>query len=112
MMGHKICFSGEIWLIIPKLSLLPLLIHYSTDKGKIKFSGIALWEVWGIQQYLCLASCSASPTQDTKKKISESHTRQKKKIRAYDFRVVIRHWPRFSTRLTLLHSTAKTPWTF
>ena len=22
MMGHKICFSGEIWLIIPKLSLL------------------------------------------------------------------------------------------
>ena len=26
MMGHKICFYGEIWLIIPKLSLLPLLI--------------------------------------------------------------------------------------
>ena len=25
-MGHKICFNGEIWLIIPKLSLLPLLI--------------------------------------------------------------------------------------
>ena len=26
MMGHKIGFNGEIWLIIPKLSLLPLLI--------------------------------------------------------------------------------------
>ena len=26
MMGHKICFYGKIWLIIPKLSLLPLLI--------------------------------------------------------------------------------------
>ena len=29
MMGHKICFSGEIRLIIPKLSLLPLLIWSS-----------------------------------------------------------------------------------
>ena len=26
MMGHNICFHGEIWLIITKLSLLPLLI--------------------------------------------------------------------------------------
>ena len=26
MMGHKICFSEEIWIIIPKLSLLLLLI--------------------------------------------------------------------------------------
>ena len=26
MMGHKICFYEEIWLIIPKLSLLLLLI--------------------------------------------------------------------------------------
>ena len=26
MMGHKVCFYGEIWQIIPKLSLLPLLI--------------------------------------------------------------------------------------
>ena len=30
MMGHKICLCGKIWLIIPKLSLLPLLI-WSTD---------------------------------------------------------------------------------
>ena len=29
MMGHKICFYGEIWTIIPKLSLL---LHiWSTD---------------------------------------------------------------------------------
>ena len=26
MMGHKIYFDGEMWLIIPKLSLLLLLI--------------------------------------------------------------------------------------
>ena len=34
MVGHKICFYGEILLIIPKLSLLPLLI-WST--GQITF---------------------------------------------------------------------------
>ena len=32
MMGHKICFSEEIWPIIPKLSLLLLLI-WSPDSG-------------------------------------------------------------------------------
>ena len=32
MMGHKICFYVEIWLIISKLSLLPLHI-WSTDVG-------------------------------------------------------------------------------
>ena len=26
MMGHKICFYGEILLMIPELSLLPLII--------------------------------------------------------------------------------------
>ena len=26
MMGHKICFYGEIWLIISQLSLLSLLV--------------------------------------------------------------------------------------
>ena len=30
MMGHKICCFGEIWLIIPKLSLFPPLF-WSTD---------------------------------------------------------------------------------
>ena len=30
MMGHKLCSDEEIWLIIPKLPLLPLLI-WSTD---------------------------------------------------------------------------------
>ena len=29
MMGHKICFNGEIWIIIPKLSFLTgALAHY------------------------------------------------------------------------------------
>ena len=32
MVGHKICFYGEIWLIIPKLFLLPFLI-WSTAIG-------------------------------------------------------------------------------
>ena len=31
MMAHKICFNEEIWIIIPKLSLLLLLIR-STEK--------------------------------------------------------------------------------
>ena len=30
MRGHNICFHEEIWIIIPKLSLLPLLI-WTTD---------------------------------------------------------------------------------
>ena len=30
MMGHKICFYGEMWLMISELSLLALLI-WSTD---------------------------------------------------------------------------------
>ena len=33
MMGHKICFYGEIWLFIPKLSLLPLLICSTDSEG-------------------------------------------------------------------------------
>ena len=35
--GHKICFYGEIWLIIPKLSLFPPLI-WGTEK-LCSFSG-------------------------------------------------------------------------
>ena len=34
MMGHKIRFYVEMWIIIPKLSLLPLLIS-STESGFI-----------------------------------------------------------------------------
>ena len=30
MVGHRICLNGEIWLIIRKLTLLPLLI-WATD---------------------------------------------------------------------------------
>ena len=33
MMGHKICFYGEIWLVIPKLSLLSLLIWSTVRRG-------------------------------------------------------------------------------
>ena len=36
MMGHKICFCVEIWLIIPKLYLLPLLI-WSTEMYLLVF---------------------------------------------------------------------------
>ena len=32
MVGRKVCFYGEMWLIIPKLSLLPLL------SGALKYS--------------------------------------------------------------------------
>ena len=35
MKGHKICVCDKIWKIIPKLSLLPLLI-YSTAIAKNK----------------------------------------------------------------------------
>ena len=37
MMGHKICFSGEIWPIIPKLSLLLLLI-WSPDPDEAAYN--------------------------------------------------------------------------
>ena len=41
MMGHNMCFTGEIWKIIPKLSLLPLLnwskqCRLSADCSKMK----------------------------------------------------------------------------
>ena len=42
MMGHKICLNKEIWLIIPKLSLLPLLIWSTVvhfDNSVIIFLG-------------------------------------------------------------------------
>ena len=47
MMGHKICLNGEIWLIIPKLSLLPFLI-WSTGETVL----IAYRIYNGIQQVL------------------------------------------------------------
>ena len=48
MVGHKICLYGEIWLIIPKLSVLPLLI-WSTDleiEGSLKL----VW-VFGVAKF-------------------------------------------------------------
>ena len=57
MMGHKICFYGEIWLIISELSLLPLLI-WSTD---IKFVNctnsytiFSLWFVFPVSEMVIL----------------------------------------------------------
>ena len=51
MMGHIICFYREMWLIIPKLSLLPLLI-WST--------GVAVFGTWHVFPllYLAWAWCS------------------------------------------------------
>ena len=49
MVGHKICSNGEIWLIIPKLSLLPLLI-WSTAKGSLE---IVVYEKDRIRKYSC-----------------------------------------------------------
>ena len=43
MIGLKICFNGAIWLIIPKLSLLPLLIWstiYHTENSKTRATRI------------------------------------------------------------------------
>ena len=37
MMGHIICFNGKIWIIIPKLFLLPLLI-WSTERGSLSLT--------------------------------------------------------------------------
>ena len=34
--GHNICFNGEMWKIIPKLSPLPLHIWYTASKKKKK----------------------------------------------------------------------------
>ena len=44
MMGHKICFDGEIWLIIPKLSLL---LHLIWSNVKIHEIGdTQLYPIW------------------------------------------------------------------
>ena len=40
MMGHKICFNGKIWKIIPELYLLPLLI-WSTGHGGFMLGGVS-----------------------------------------------------------------------
>ena len=45
MMGHKICFYGEIWPIILKLSMLPLLI-WSTDLYTVQATSTDLKISW------------------------------------------------------------------
>ena len=44
MMGHNIGFEGVIWKMVPKLSLLPLLI-WSTDYSEEYMDGglVVLW---------------------------------------------------------------------
>ena len=51
MVGHRICFYGEIWLIIPKLSLLLLLI-WSTVPGIVfpNHLGPDVWVSWALKQ--------------------------------------------------------------
>ena len=38
MRGHNICFYGEIWSVLPKLSMLPFLIWSTEALVKIPFS--------------------------------------------------------------------------
>ena len=49
MMGHKICFNEEIWIVIPKLSLLLLLI-WSTAYNYLKYSCSASASSKGLDQ--------------------------------------------------------------
>ena len=54
MMGHKICFCEEIWIIIPKLTLLLLLI-WSTDN--ISFYA-EIWQIVHVTfSYLSTGNC-------------------------------------------------------
>ena len=64
MMGYKICFYGEMWIIIPKLSLLLLLI-WSTGShvrqlGHLHHAFFALW--WStLRGKNCPTSCKFFP---------------------------------------------------
>ena len=66
MMGHKICFRGEIWLIIPKLSLLPLLISSNVYTHKIEINRQTRFKVNTNNSIgkLCLSLSSGSPMQE------------------------------------------------
>ena len=43
MMGHKICLYGEMGLIIAKLSLLPLLLHFCCSLQSVILSYMNLF---------------------------------------------------------------------
>ena len=43
MMGHKICYFGEIWLIIPKLTLLEHLLILPNRKKIVKLLILLTW---------------------------------------------------------------------
>ena len=51
MMGHKICFYEEIWIIIPKLSHLPLLI-WSSDLVVLHY-----FYKQGCNKVICFLAC-------------------------------------------------------
>ena len=50
MVGHKICFYGEMWLIIPELSLLLLLI-WSSDIRTSKYNKFFICSKWKIYYF-------------------------------------------------------------
>ena len=55
MMGHKICFYEEIWIIIPKLFQYPFL---SGALGELLFVGLKLFcmQTETVRQYPCIFS--------------------------------------------------------
>ena len=61
MMGHNICFKGVIWKIIPKLSLLPLLIWTTGNScgswQPSKFVTLSLRKLWGAWRTSTLKIC-------------------------------------------------------
>ena len=62
MMGHKICFYGEIWLITFKLSLLPFL------SGALNTEQICTRTTAKLIQIMHIAQC-ASHLYDSKHKL-------------------------------------------
>ena len=58
MMYHKICLDGEIWLIISKLSLLPLIIWATANSSLWEYypmrweANISLSEEWPVDLIL------------------------------------------------------------
>ena len=57
MMGRKICFHGEMWVIIPKLSLLPLLICTTVVLTLLNSELPNLYVVFAILSAIGLRGC-------------------------------------------------------
>ena len=54
MMGHKICIFGKIWIIIPKLSLLSLLIWSIESPGEKSYISAKIEAVKQLQALFLL----------------------------------------------------------